>query len=68
MSSVLIKGPATGQPVPTGIEVESSVFRQLPKTASQMTCPACGQEHVWATSSAWLEGEPYLVRQSGEAA
>ena len=68
MSSVLIHCPATGHPVPTGIEVESSVFRQLPKIASQMTCPACGQEHVWVTSSAWLDGEPHLVRQSGKAA
>ena len=26
-----------------------------------MTCPACGQEHVWQTSAAWLSGAPRLV-------
>jgi hypothetical protein len=26
-----------------------------------MVCPACGQEHVWTKSSAWLSGEPRLV-------
>jgi hypothetical protein len=22
-----------------------------------MNCPACGQEHVWMTSAAWLDDE-----------
>jgi predicted RNA-binding Zn-ribbon protein involved in translation (DUF1610 family) len=61
MSSVMIKCPKTGGSVSTQIEVEPSVFRRLPKIASQMHCPACGQEHVWMTSSAWLSGEPRLV-------
>jgi predicted RNA-binding Zn-ribbon protein involved in translation (DUF1610 family) len=61
MSSVMIKCPNTGRPVSTAIETEPSVFHKLPKIASRMVCPACGQEHVWTTSSAWLAGEPRLV-------
>ncbi len=61
MSSVMIKCPVTGRPVSTAIETEPSVLRQLPKIAARMRCPACGQEHVWMTSSAWLAGEPLLV-------
>ena len=61
MSSVMIKCPNTGRSVSTAIETEPSVFRRLPKVASRMLCPACGQEHVWVTSSAWLAGEPRLV-------
>jgi hypothetical protein len=61
MSSVMIKCPSTGRPVSTAIEVEPSVFRKLPKVAARMYCPACGQEHVWTTRSAWLSGEPRLV-------
>jgi len=61
MSSVMIKCPNTGRAVSTAIETEPSVFRQLPKIASRMMCPACGQEHVWMTGSAWLAGEPRLV-------
>jgi endogenous inhibitor of DNA gyrase (YacG/DUF329 family) len=68
MSSVMIKCPKTGRPVSTQIEVEPSVFRRLPKIASRMHCPACGQEHVWMMSSAWLSGEPRLVEPAETAA
>jgi predicted RNA-binding Zn-ribbon protein involved in translation (DUF1610 family) len=61
MSSVMIKCPNTGRAVSTAIETEPSVFRQLPEVASRMMCPACGQEHVWTTGSAWVAGEPHLV-------
>ena len=44
--------------VSTAIEVESSVFRRLPKLAGRMYCPVCGEEHIWSTGSAWLLGEP----------
>jgi hypothetical protein len=61
MSTVMIRCPVTGHPVPTAIEIEASVFRQLPNVAAKMTCPACGQEHIWNTGSAWLAGQPRLV-------
>lgn len=71
MSTVMIKCPNTGLSVSTAIETELSVFRQLPKVASRMLCPACGKEHIWMTSSAWLAGAPRLVervRPKGTAA
>jgi predicted RNA-binding Zn-ribbon protein involved in translation (DUF1610 family) len=66
MSSVMIVCPETGRAVSTAIEVESSVFRSLPKLAGRMYCPACGEEHVWSTGSAWLAGEPRLVQKVSE--
>jgi hypothetical protein len=57
MSSVMIRCPTTGFAVSTAIETEPSVFRKLPKVVARMRCPACGQEHMWMTSSAWLAGE-----------
>jgi len=57
MSSVMIRCPTTGRAVSTEIEIEPIVFCKLPKVAARMTCPACGQEHVWNTSSAWLASE-----------
>jgi predicted RNA-binding Zn-ribbon protein involved in translation (DUF1610 family) len=68
MSSVMIRCPETGRSVSTAIEIEPSVFRRLPKTTARMICPACGQEHVWATNSAWLEGELRLVEPVGKTA
>lgn len=67
MSSVMIRCPNTGLAVSTAIETEPTVFRQLPKIASRMLCPACGQEHTWMTSSAWLKGEPRLVERESPA-
>jgi hypothetical protein len=61
MSTVMIRCPATGQAVSTAIEIEPVVFRNLPKIAALMRCPACGKEHVWMTSSAWLSGGPRIV-------
>jgi len=57
MGQVMIRCPNTGWAVSTEIETEPSVFRKLPKIAARMICPACGQEHVWMTNSAWLAGE-----------
>lgn len=68
MSSVMIKCPKTGRVVSTAIEVEPSVFRKLPKILARMQCPACGEEHVWSTGSAWLAGEPRLLEQPKEVA
>jgi hypothetical protein len=61
MSSVMIRCPVTGRAVSTAIETEPNVFRKLPKVAARMCCPACGQDHMWTISSAWLAGEPRPV-------
>jgi hypothetical protein len=61
MSSVMIRCPTTGDSVSTEIETEPNVFRKLPNVAARMRCPACGQEHMWMTSSAWLSTGPRLV-------
>jgi len=68
MSSVMIKCPNTGRPVSTAIEIEPSVFRQLPNLRARMFCPACGKEHNWMTASAWLAGEPRPVEAMSTAA
>jgi hypothetical protein len=61
MSSVMIRCPVTGRAVSTAIETEPSVFHKLPKVAAHMRCPACGLDHEWTISSAWLAGEPHPV-------
>jgi hypothetical protein len=61
MSPIMIRCPKTGHAVSTAIEIEHNDFRRLPNVRARMRCPACGQEHVWRKSAAWLEGEPRLV-------
>jgi len=58
MSSVMIECPNTGETVSTAIETEPADFRRLPKVPSRMLCPACGEEHVWTTGTAWLSNGP----------
>ena len=62
MSLMMIRCPDTGRAVSTEIEIEPAVFRKLPTVAARMQCPACGRDHVWTISSAWLAGEPRLAR------
>jgi len=61
MSLISIKCPRTGHPVPAAIETEPNVFRQLPSIDARMFSPACGRQHVWAVSSAWLSDELHMV-------
>jgi predicted RNA-binding Zn-ribbon protein involved in translation (DUF1610 family) len=68
MSAVMITCPQTGRAVSTEIETEAAVLRKLPSLAGRMICPACGKEHVWRTSAAWLAGEPHLVEAVDPAA
>jgi uncharacterized protein (UPF0212 family) len=62
MSLVMIRCPETGRAVSTAIETEPATFRKLPPVAGHMHCPACGGDHDWTISSAWLAGEPGLVK------
>ena len=66
MSLVMIKCPVTGRAVSTAIETEPNSFRRLPKVTAQMRCPACGRDHEWTISSAWLSDEPRLVERPME--
>ena len=61
MSAVMVMCPDTGRPVSTQIETEPGELRKLSQLAGRMRCPACGKEHIWLASAAWLAGEPHLV-------
>ena len=49
MSSVMIRCPNTGRAVSTAIETEPACSANCPRFPAGMLCPACGEEHVWAT-------------------
>ena len=60
MGAVMIRCPRTGQPVSTEIETEPAVFSRLPEVRARLSCPLCGEDHVWSASEAWL-ADPTLV-------
>jgi len=59
MGMIMIRCPATGRGVATGIEVCAT--DQLPVVTATTRCPACGRMHRWTKNEAWLAnaGEQY---------
>jgi len=57
MSMIMIRCPATGSEISTGIECEDDDFTKLPFVITQTICPSCGREHSWPKSEAWLNGK-----------
>ncbi len=61
MYNIMVKCPATGKDVSTGIATTEDTFDHLPYHISSMNCPHCGVRHSWTQQDAWLEG-----RKSGQ--
>jgi hypothetical protein len=52
---VVILCPATGQMIPTGVEVRFGNLDTIPNEPMILTeCPACGEPHQWSRSNAML--------------
>ena len=56
-SIVMVRCPATGRDLSTGVEMDAATFERLPEIRSRLRCPACGIDHTWSTREAWL-GNP----------
>lgn len=54
MSVMVIECPNTGETVSTGVEIDADNFEKLPAVTCTMNCAACGFEHLWMPSDAWL--------------
>jgi len=59
MGFVMIRCPATGRPISTGIAIDRRSFDATPVFYSQTFCPLCRSEHQWFAKEAWVqEAEP----------
>src|SRR6476661_6538261 len=56
-SVVMVRCPATGRELSTGVEMDAATFERLPDIRSRMNCPVCSLDHDWSTREAWL-GNP----------
>lgn len=54
MGTVMIRCPRTDRAVSTEIETEEQDFKRLPDVPSRLSCPACGEIHIWTRRDAWL--------------
>ena len=53
-SEILINCPVTGKPLQTGLDTATVNFGDLPILALPVSCPHCGQIHLWKPSDAWV--------------
>ncbi len=49
-----IRCPVHARPVATGIEMTPASFQRLPESLPDFRCSACGGQHAWRRSNAWL--------------
>jgi len=57
MAAILTRCPRTDRPIPTGLDTSMVVFESLPKVPIPVRCQACGNEHYWTRSTAWVAEE-----------
>ena len=55
MGSVMIKCPATGAAISTGIEADRSSFSVAPVFVAHVYCRHCRTEHEWFAKNAWVQ-------------
>jgi len=56
MARVMITCPETGNPVPTGFDMDEGSFEGSTLTDNTFSpCPECGQAHTWSKEDAYLE-------------
>jgi hypothetical protein len=66
MGSVMIRCPATGIPIPTGIEADRARYQRTPVFIARAYCAICRTEHEWFAKEAWV-AEPQQQRSSEAA-
>jgi hypothetical protein len=55
MGTLIFVCPTTGQHVSTGVEIDRSSFKSLPRTKTSISCPRCRESHLLSRIWAWLD-------------
>jgi hypothetical protein len=55
MGTLIFVCPTTGHQVSTGVEVDRSSFKSLPRTKTSIFCPRCRKNHLLSRIWAWLD-------------
>ena len=63
MGTVMIRCPATGAKISTGIEADRSKFACSPVFFADAYCRVCDAQHRWFAPEAWVE-EPQSAESS----
>jgi len=55
MGTLVFVCPTTGHQVSTGVDVDRTSFKSLPRTKTAIFCPRCRQNHLLSGIWAWLD-------------
>lgn len=55
MGTVMVRCPATGRAISTGIETDQSRFDRAPVFFAGTYCPICRTNHEWFARDAWVD-------------
>ena len=55
MAMIMIKCPAMGRPIPTGMAADQESFETGTFSQKRVWCSHCGHVHVWDKKDAWLQ-------------
>jgi hypothetical protein len=55
MGTLVFVCPTTGHEVSTGVEVDRSSYKSLPRTKTAIFCPRCRRNHLLSAIWAWLD-------------
>ena len=55
MGTLIFVCPTTGHQVSTGVEVDRSSYKMLPRTKTAIFCPRCHKNHLLSRIWAWLD-------------
>jgi hypothetical protein len=62
MGTLVFVCPTTGHQVSTGIELDRSSYKSLPRTKTSIFCPRCRKNHLLSRIWAWLDSnDPKVV-------
>ena len=65
MGAIMIRCPATGSAVPTGLRADRQSFARMPVFFARAYCPRCGAHHEWFAREAWVD-EPTLESRTSD--
>jgi hypothetical protein len=62
MGTLIFVCPTTGHQVSSGVEVDRSSYKSLPRTQTAIFCPRCRENHLLSSIWAWLDSnDPKVV-------
>jgi len=67
MGVIMIRCPATGREISTGIKVDRESFKSTPVFFAESYCPLCRATHEWFARDAWGCDSPAAVRATAAA-